>query len=155
MFRGRTINSEVNRLHCRALRIVYRDDTSTFDELLDKDGSITVHHRNLQFLAIEMYKLVHGLSPLFMADIFCNNTNLHSENVSANTRSKSRFCNPSTTIYGLETLRCLGPKIWNMVPHDMKNAKSVANCKTKIRKWKPVNCPCRICATFIPNLGFL
>ena len=57
MFHNRTLNHKINKLHERALRIVYKDENLTFQELLDKDGSVTVHHRNLQKLAIEMYKI--------------------------------------------------------------------------------------------------
>ena len=52
MFYSRQINTKINNLHFRALRMVYRDETSSFEELLKKDGSVTVHHRNLQLLAI-------------------------------------------------------------------------------------------------------
>ena len=158
MFCSRNMNTKINNLQYRALRIVYRDDTSTFQELLEKDGSITVHHQNLIFLAIEMFKVMNGLAPPFMANIFCDNVNLYSENVSANTRSQSRFynsSNPRTTSYGLETLRCLGPKIWDMIPFNIKTAKSLPNFKINIRNWKPENCPCRLCANFVPNLGYI
>ena len=37
--------------------------TSTFKELLEKDNSVSVHYRNIQALAIEMYKVVNGMSP--------------------------------------------------------------------------------------------
>ena len=36
----------------------------SFDELLKKDRSFSNHHRNIQNLAIEIYKLFHGLSPI-------------------------------------------------------------------------------------------
>ena len=39
MFHSRTLNRKINNLHYRALRIVYRDETASFDELLAKDGS--------------------------------------------------------------------------------------------------------------------
>ena len=51
------INMKINKLHYRALRMIYLDETSTFEELLEKDGSVTIHHRNLQFLATEMFKV--------------------------------------------------------------------------------------------------
>ena len=60
MFHSREINNKINKLHERALRLVYSDHISTFDELLLKDESLTVHHRNLQKLAIEMYKIKHN-----------------------------------------------------------------------------------------------
>ena len=70
MFHSRQVNSKVNSLHYRALRMVYFDETSSFEELLIKDGSVKIHHRNLQVLAIEMFKVIKGMSPTFMNDIF-------------------------------------------------------------------------------------
>ena len=52
MFVDRTVNGEINRLHERALRIVYYDYESTFEELLEKDKAFTIHERNFQSLAI-------------------------------------------------------------------------------------------------------
>ena len=51
MFHSREINNKINKLHHRALRIAYRDEISTFEEHLKKDGYLTIHHRNLQLLA--------------------------------------------------------------------------------------------------------
>ena len=44
------------------LRLVYDDRQSTFEELFNKDKSVTNHHRNLQVLVIEWYKVYHGLA---------------------------------------------------------------------------------------------
>ena len=70
MFNSRQIKHKINKLHERALRIVYNDHFSLFEELLSKDKSVTVHQRNLQILATEMYKILNGLSPDIMQDIF-------------------------------------------------------------------------------------
>ena len=53
MFHSREINNK-NKLHYRALHIAYRDEISIFEELLKKDGSFTIHHRNLHLLATEI-----------------------------------------------------------------------------------------------------
>ena len=95
MFHSRILNMKINNFHYRALRIVYRDEISSFDELLAKDGSVTVHHRNLQSLAIEMYKVFTGVAPSFMRNIFGIHPNADIENVSANTRSGMSFYNQS------------------------------------------------------------
>ena len=157
MFHSRTLNGKKNNLHYRALLIVYRDETASFDELLAKDGSVTVH-RNLHFLAIEMYKVSKDVAPSFMTNIFGIHPNINSDNVSANTRSGMSFynqSNPKTVKHGLETLRSLWPKIWNLISVDLKNISSVPLFKEKIRKWVPRNCPCRLCKSFVPRLGFL
>ena len=67
--KSRKINNKINRLHERGLRIAYEDYVSSFEELLIKDGSVTIHQRNLKVLATEMYKISRGTSPRFMQDL--------------------------------------------------------------------------------------
>ena len=55
MFHGRQINDKINKLHERALRIVHNDTITSSEELLVKDKTFTIHHQNIQSLAIEMY----------------------------------------------------------------------------------------------------
>ena len=52
------------------MRIVYDDNVSTFEDLLVKSGSTLIHHRNLQNIAIEVYKALHNLSSVLMSDLF-------------------------------------------------------------------------------------
>ena len=54
MFHSRKINEKINKLHERALRVVYSDDNLTFEQLLEKDNSFDIHDRNLQKLAIHV-----------------------------------------------------------------------------------------------------
>ena len=62
MFHNRTLNNKINRLHERALRIVYKNANLTFKELLELDNSVSIHHKNIQKVAIEMYKVKNNLS---------------------------------------------------------------------------------------------
>ena len=144
MFVDRTLNSKINAMHFRALKIVYRDNVSTFDELLKRDNSVRVHHRNIQFLAIEMFKVKLGIAPSFMNDTFQK-------------RSQSEFYNynnPRTVLYGTETIRCLGPKIWKNLPYSIKTSSNKV-FKENVKKWIPTNCPCRLCKPFHAGLGFV
>ena len=62
MFHSRTTSNKINKLHERALKLVYGDYGSTFEELLEKDDSFTVHHYNIQTLCIELYQVFTGQS---------------------------------------------------------------------------------------------
>ena len=57
MFHSRKLNHRIYEIHERALRSVCNDHQCTFEELLEKDNSFTIHERNLQELAIEMFKV--------------------------------------------------------------------------------------------------
>ena len=56
----RTVNSKINRLHERALRLLYSNDVSSFEELLKIAGTFTIHQRNIQSLAIEIFKVTNA-----------------------------------------------------------------------------------------------
>ena len=55
-YHNSTYNNEINRLHERWLRLIYNDKRSSFEDLLGKDNSVSIHHKNLQALATEMFK---------------------------------------------------------------------------------------------------
>ena len=87
-----TMNNKINRLHERCLHIVHSDKTSSFEKLLEKDGSVTIHTRNLQTLATEMFKVYKNLSPAIIADLFHvrqNNYNLRHDSYFAIPNVKS------------------------------------------------------------------
>ena len=58
-------------------------------------------------------------------------------------------------LYGTETLSYLGPKIWDLVPSDIRDRITEQIFRQKIKKWKPDRYPCRLCKIYIPNLGFI
>ena len=52
-----TLNNRINGSHKGALSLVYNDFSSRFPELFEKDKSLTIHHRNLQTLPYEIFKV--------------------------------------------------------------------------------------------------
>ena len=40
---SRTLNNKINHIHERALRTLYSDYNSSFNEVLDKDSPFTIH----------------------------------------------------------------------------------------------------------------
>ena len=88
MFHGRQINNKISHLHERALRMIYEDSTSSFDTLLEKDMSFSVHDRNIQQLPLEMYKVTKSLTPTAISSLFLQFSN------NRHTRSQSDFLIP-------------------------------------------------------------
>ena len=149
MFCSRKMNRKINHIHERGLRMVYEDYTSSFKELLVKDNSVCVHHRNVQKVAIEMFKVKNNLCPEIIKYLFHQNTN---------SRLEKSFHRPSVnTVYkGEGSLRWFGPIVWdNMLPKSYKNISNLEEFEIEIKKWVPVNCPCRLCKEYIGGLGFV
>ena len=145
------INNKINRRHERCLRIVYNDKQSSFNELLEKDGSVSIHMRNIQILATEMYKLVNNLSPPIMNRVFKLNSD-----IPYNLRQISQFSTSSvkSVYHGTESISYLGPQIWDILPDDYKTIQNLDTFKIKIKKRKPENYPCSLCIIYIDR-GFL
>ena len=57
--------------------------------------------------------------------------------------------NPKSVHYGLETLRSLGPEIWNILPERIKSSAILSLFKKYIKTWIPLKCYCRLCKTFL------
>ena len=115
IFHSRKLNSRVNKLHERALRMAYQDYASSFTELVEKDNSTTIHNRNIQLLATELFNVMNWLSPPFMNEVFVENPQLYYD-----LRKKSEFKrnNVKMVYNGTETF--LGSRIWEIVPDYIK-----------------------------------
>ena len=151
MFHSRALNNKINSIHERALRITYNDKNSTFQQLLEMDNSVSIHQRNLQVLATEMFKIYKEISPDLLNDVFIQNTskyNLRNDNCFKSRKVRSVY-------FGTESLSFLGPKIWNQVPSEIKDSENIEIFKRKIKAWSFSECPCRLCKIFIQQVGFI
>ena len=75
MFHVRTVNSKINKLHERCLRIVYNDKKLSFKELLETDKSVPIHIKNLQVLATEMSKVYRNITSPIVTELFQSRNN--------------------------------------------------------------------------------
>ena len=152
MCHSRALNNKINGLHDRCLRLLYNDKQLTFEELLEKDDSVSIHIRNLQTLATEMYKVMKGDSTETMKQIF----RIREEN-GYNLRHQNIFKRPIVnSVYNdTETVSFLRPKIWELISTGIKELVSLNGFKKVIEKWKPVNSPCRLGKTYIHHVGFI
>ena len=138
---SRAKTNKINRLHERCLGIIYNDKVSTFEQLLEKDNSASMHTSNLRFLAIEMFAVVKGLTPTIINHLFplkeTDNNNLGDKLFFMIPRNET-VCN------GFESILYLGSKIWEMLPPEMQEYETLA-FKYKVKSWNPINCPCKLC----------
>ena len=74
-----------------------------------------------------------------------------------NLRSWSYFTLPvvRTLNYGIGSIRYLGPKIWESIPANIKEVDTTESFKSAIKKWKPESCPCRLCKTYLQEMGYI
>ena len=161
-----TLNAKINRLHERALRIAYNDYISSFEDLLVKDGSVTIHEKNLRSLVTEMFKIKNKLSPPFICDL------VKESNIKYQTRSHYSITENEgqqnidkkhvltvPKVYkvktGTESFSNVGPILWNSLPEDVKNADTLVSFKSKVKELTFDNCPCSICKTYIQGVGYL
>ena len=132
-FFGFKINNRLNRIQECALRIVYKNYVSTFEQLLEKDSSVSIYIRNLQVLATELFRARKSLSPTIVQNIFRTNEPAYS--LRRDTIFESRRI--QTQRYSIESLTYLGPKIWPQVPNEIKEYASLSVFKNKIKNWRP------------------
>ena len=150
MCHNRNIHRQINKIHERALPIVYVDNNSSFDELLKEAGSVSIHHRNIQQLAIEIYKALNNLSSQLMSELFMikeNKYKLRNEVILASNL-------PRSTNYGINSVSHLAPKIWELIPNELRNCLTLNLFKETIKTWIPHNCPCNLCRVYIHGVGF-
>ena len=113
---------------------------------------MTIHQRNLQVVTTEIFKLKNELVPEIMKQVF------ERQNPAYNFRSEATYFkreNVKTTHYGIQSVRYLGLKIWDMVQNNIKNCNSLNKFKNSIKSWKPTECPCRLCKKYIAQIGFI
>ena len=116
MFHSWRTNNKINRLHERALKIVYDDDVSTFDQLLVMDKSFCIHHQNNQRLLTEIYKALHDISGNTLKELLVKKESIRS------LRSKLELVIPSVNsiLKGKNSIRYFGSVIWNSLPIEIR-----------------------------------
>ena len=135
MFLGRRTNSKINKLDERALRIVYDDEVSTFDQLLAMDKCFCIYHQNIQRILIEIYNALHD-SGNSLKELFIRRTS------TKNMRSEPELVIPlvNSVLKGKNSLRYFGSVIWNSLPIETRKDHSILSFVTKTKQGKPINC---------------
>ena len=124
----RQSNKLINKVHERALRLIYQHN-SNFKVLLEKQQEFLIHQRDLQVLMTEIYKIVNGVARPAMNSLLQFRLNQYNiRNFLELSTEKGNTVN-----YGLETLTYRAPAIWAKIPSKYVLATSLDELKSKIK----------------------
>ena len=119
---NRTNNNKINCLRERCLCSIYSDKKLSFADLLQMDGSVSIHHRNLRTVAVELFKVFKGLGPVIFAEAFPvkQQSQCNMRNYSCFAMSRAKKVN-----HGLKRLSYVGSKLWDSILFHMKGIDSI------------------------------
>ena len=129
-FHSRAIKHRINRIHERTLTLMYPNEHQlTIKELLE-NKTVSIHRRNLQTLATEIYKAKNKISSEVVNSLFeftNQNYNLRSLSIP----KKKRYF---TVHYGSKSVVSSAPKMWELIPDSIREIKT-SILKNKIEVW--------------------
>ena len=149
MFHGRLLNSKLNLIQERALRLICKGSETECENLMKR--TLTTHQHTLQLVLIKIYKTKYSLNPTFMMDVLAERNNQHS----LRNENHLRLPVAKTTTYGIETIEYRGCLLWSTLPPEIEDSKPLSEFQRKIKKWDGNSCVCRVCKNYVRNLGFL
>ena len=100
-------------------------------------GNSTMKIKRLRVLAIEIFKTLHNLNPLYMKNIFYKSNSRSSERLKFNIQTQ-RY---NQAKFGKNSMRVLGPILWNSLPNTIKSSQSLIHFKKFIKTWGNHGCP--------------
>ena len=120
IFCSRISNNMISKVYERALRVILGDDLSTFESLLQNNKDVYNHHKDIQSLMIETFKIKNELaSPIF-------DSMFERRNEYYNLRNFQKFLTERkrTLHYDLETLSYPSPQLWFALLENIKEVES-------------------------------
>ena len=131
--------NKIEQIQKRCLRIILNDNESDYEALLEKSNKTTMNVKRLRNLAIEIFKTINDLNPLFMKEIFRLKINprVRPNDIIVKRRNTAKF--------GDKSLMALGPRIWNSLPEKIKSENSYSRFKEYMNTWFGPKCYCNYC----------
>ena len=120
---------KLERLQERALRVIYKSHTATYEELLRRADIPSLYNRRLQDITVLMYKVKHGLAPDCVSELFVRKGSTHT--LRNSDFVLSRF---ETIRYGKHSVRYLGPFLWSKLADSQRDSPNLSVFINKIRK---------------------
>ena len=140
-FCGDGNTKKMEKIQERALRFIYEDNSSDYETLLYKSRMPTLKIRRMRCMAIEVFKIIHKKSPLYLQDII----SFKNSNYSFRKENSVNIPQVRTTHYGLHSLRYAGATLWNELPDNIRAEANLNQFKSLINNWNGSYCRCSSC----------
>ena len=138
-FCSKSSQNKIEKIQHRSLQLLTNDYNSEYKVLLDSTKSPTMEIKRLRTLAIEIFKTLNNLNPIFLRDIF------YFSPYKTHKKYDIFVHKRNTSKYGDKSLRALGPHVWNSLPESIKSTNSIFVFKNYIKTWFGPECKCKMC----------
>ena len=131
----------MEKIQERALRFVYNDFNSDYNDLLTRINKDSLHCQRLKAILVFVYKCVHNLGPVYLNSLF------EIKQCKYMLRNDFLICQPkmNTITHGINSLLYHGSKMWNVLPMYIKNATTLKRFKSHMKLYKQKLCQCTHC----------
>ena len=130
-FCSKTNTEKLEKLQFRALRIVFSDYTSSYEELLNRIQLLTLHMSRLRCIASEAYKCINNISPVYLRDL----VEIKQSNYTFRYQNTAKLPTVRTVTYGQRSFRFESARVWNSLSNGIRTAESFNQFKGLIRTW--------------------
>ena len=141
MFGRKTLINKISQSHHKTVQVVCDDFNKSYDELLELNNGLSIHLRNLRYLAIEAFKSIMHLNSQFMWSYF------KEKPMPYNLRDGSKLVLPKTksSRFGINSLQFRGSFLWNNLPVSLKNCQILNEFKRALKNLGNIHCTCLVC----------
>ena len=124
-FCGETNTKKIEKIQERALRFIYNEYTSSYEDLLCKSKLPSLKVRRLRTFALEVFKIVNKDCPVYLFDLI----DIKNTPYSFRYQNKAALPQVRTTNVGLQSFRYAGAKLWNELPDQFRKDMSLDQFK--------------------------
>ena len=133
---------KLERLQYRALRFVYDDYESDYQDLLNKANLPTLELARQRQLCIQVFKCIHNLAPKYMCGLF----NLQDKSLHNTRLAKALIQYHYNSVNnGIKTFTSYATHLWQKLPNATKNTSDLDTFKAMIDLWHGIQCKCNFC----------
>ena len=131
MFSSKADLEKLEKTNKRAMRMITNESNDDYNEICRKENQMQINKHCIKAVSIQMYKVKNNLCPDYLTELF------EEKHLTYDMRDNDNFNIPNfkSVKYGKKSLMYYGPKLWSMIPLEIKNAVSLSAFKSAITKW--------------------